>query len=71
MSKKPPIDPLRVELLEIIQTLADRTIQLRDYGTTPGNAWLAKGELQSISLLMSDLEAILEAIKEDDAENGY
>ncbi len=71
MTKQPPIDPLRAELLEAIQILTDRTTQLRDYGTTPGNAWLAKGELQAISLVMSDLETILEAIKEDDAENGY
>lgn len=71
MSTKQPVDPLRVELLESIELLNERTMQLRDYGTTPGNAWLAKGELQAISLIMSDLETILEAIKADDAENGF
>ena len=71
MTKKLYVDPLRSELLELIESLSDKTAQLRDYGTTPGNAWLAKGELQSMTLVLSDIETLLEAIKEDDAENGF
>jgi hypothetical protein len=68
---KPSVDPLRVRLLEMLEEINERTIQLRDYGTIPGNAWLAKGELQHISQLVSDLEILLEEIKQADAENGY
>jgi hypothetical protein len=68
---KSPADPLRVRLLELLEQLNDRTIQLRDYATVPGNAWLAKGELQQISQAVSDLEELLEEIKQADAENGY
>ncbi len=68
---KPPVDPLRTKLLELIQDINDRTAQLREYASNPGDAWLAKSELQSISLLMNDLESLLEQIKQADAENGY
>ncbi len=44
----------------------ERAQTLRDYATTPGNAWLAKGELQGISQLVSDLETLLEEIKQAD-----
>jgi hypothetical protein len=68
---KPPPDPLRTQLLEQLELLANRTAQLRDYATVPGNSWLAKSELQQISQLVSELETLLENIKQDDAENGY
>jgi hypothetical protein len=44
----------------------ERAQTLRDYATTPGNAWLAKGELQAIAQLVSDLETLLEQIKQAD-----
>jgi len=68
---KPQIDPLRVQLLEMIEEITDRSAQLRDYATTPGNAWLAQSELLAIGQLISELEALLEDIKQFDAENGY
>jgi hypothetical protein len=61
-----PLDPLRVRCLELCQAIEARAQTLRDYATTPGNAWLAKGELQAISQLVSDLETILEQIKQAD-----
>ncbi len=64
-------DPLRAKLLELLERLNEHGIQLRDYGTVPGNAWLAKGELGQISQVVSDLETLLEEIKRADAENGY
>ena len=48
----------------------ERAQTLRDYATTPGNVWLAKGELQAISQLVSDLETLLEEIKQADEANA-
>lgn len=62
-----PIDPLRVRILELCEELQDRTIAVRDYATTPDNAWLAKGELQSIAQLISDMELLVEEIRRYDA----
>jgi hypothetical protein len=71
MAKQQSVDPLRARLMELTDEINERTAQLRDYITSPGNAWLAKNELQTISLLISDLESLLEEIKQADAENGY
>lgn len=68
---KPPADPLRVQLLELTEQITDHAAQLRDFATTPGNAWLAKGELQTLTTLLSDMETLLEDIKQQDAEDGY
>jgi hypothetical protein len=68
---KTPTDPLRVNLLELTEEIADHTSQLRDFATTPGNAWLAKGELQALMGLLSDMETLLEEIKQADHEAGY
>ena len=68
---KQPTDPLRVRLLELTQEIEQRTANLRDFATTPGNAWLAKGELQELTTLLSDMEVLLEEIKQFDYENGY
>lgn len=68
---KQPADPLRVRLLELTEEIAEHTAQLRDFATSPGNAWLAKGELQTLQTLMSDMESLLEDIKQADAEAGY
>lgn len=61
-----PVDPLRTRCLELCQVVEERAKTLRDYATTPRNAWLAKGELQAISQLVSDLETLLEEIKQAD-----
>jgi hypothetical protein len=68
---KQPTDPLRTKLLELTQDIEDHTAQLRDFATTPGNAWLAKSELQTLTTLLSDMEALLEDIKQADYEAGY
>jgi chaperonin cofactor prefoldin len=69
--QKQPTDPLRAQLHERIQDLEARLAQLRDFATTPGNSWLAKGELQAIMNKLSDLETLLEDIKQADLESGY
>ena len=68
---KLPADPLRVHLLELTEEIENHTAQLRDFATTPGNAWLAKSELQLLMGLLSDMETLLEDIKQQDVENGY
>jgi hypothetical protein len=68
---KSPTDPLRARLLELTELINDHTASLRDFGTTPGNAWLAKGELQQLTTLLADMENLLEEIKQSDAESGY
>jgi hypothetical protein len=65
-TERSPLDPLRGRCLEICQEMEERTRTLRDYATTPSNAWLAKGELQAIAQLVSDLETLLEQIKQAD-----
>ena len=68
---KQPTDPLRVQLLELTEKIADHTNMLRDFAVSPGNAWLAKGELQTLMGLLSDMETLLEEIKQADYEEGY
>jgi hypothetical protein len=68
---KQPTDPLRVRLLDLTEQIEQHTAQLRDFATTPGNAWLAKSELQTLMSLLSDMETLLEDIKQYDVENGY
>jgi hypothetical protein len=68
---KPPSDPLRAHLLELVEDIEQRTSVLRDFAMTPGNAWLAKGELQTLTTLLSDMETLLEDIKQADYESGY
>jgi hypothetical protein len=70
MPKSPP-DPLRVRLLELTEDIQEHTAGLRDFATTPGDAWLAKGELQQLMTLLSDMESLLEDIKVADTEAGY
>lgn len=67
--KKPEIDPLQARILELTQDLSEKVITLRDYATTPGNAWLAKGEIQSISSLLSDIEMLVDEIKLSDSSS--
>lgn len=70
MSRQPQ-DPLRVRLLELIEESERRLVGLRDFGSSPGNAWLARGELQALTSLVSDLESLLEDIRQADREAGY
>lgn len=68
---KQPVDPLRAKLFDLISTIELRTATTRDFAATPGSAWLAKNELTSLMTLLSDLETLLEDIKQSDAESGY
>jgi hypothetical protein len=68
---KTPTDPLRVRLFEITDQIERHTAQIRDFAVAPGNAWLAKSELQALMSLLSDMESLLEDIKQADSESGY
>ena len=68
---KPPIDPLRAKLLDLIEQITDRLTVVRDHALVPGNSWLARGEVRNIDRLSSELEALLDEIKDADAENGF
>jgi hypothetical protein len=68
---KPHTDKKRAKLMDLIEQSGDRLDRLRDHAMVPGNTWLAKGELRNVSQILSDLEQLLDEIKEADAENGY
>ncbi len=57
------LEKLRAECIELCSDTTEHIKLLRDYATTPGNAWLAKGELSKITGLVSDLDTLLEQIK--------
>lgn len=66
MKQPQPADPLRAHCLELCQEMAAKVTATRDYALTPGNAWLAKAELQQLAQIISELESLLEQIKQAD-----
>jgi hypothetical protein len=71
LASKQPADPLRARLFDLIAAIEQRTATMRDFAATPGSAWLAKNELQALMSLLSDLDTLIEDIKQSDAESGY
>jgi hypothetical protein len=61
-----PADILRGQIADHCQELAARLKLLRDYATTPGDVWLARGELNQIAQHISELEGLLAQLKEAD-----
>ncbi|HSX41049.1 MAG TPA: hypothetical protein VLF21_00185 [Candidatus Saccharimonadales bacterium] len=57
-----PSDP-QAKLHDVASELAEHVSLLRDYATTPGNVWLARGELGRIQELAVEIEKLLEQIK--------
>jgi gamma-glutamylcyclotransferase (GGCT)/AIG2-like uncharacterized protein YtfP len=66
-SMTPDADSLRAECYEWTTEATKHLKLLRDYAATPGNAWLAKGELSKISTIVGELDRMLEEIKQADA----
>lgn len=64
MKNLTPADKKRQELLELCQDLEQHIRLARDYGTTPGDIWLARSELNIIGRLVADLENKLSEITE-------
>ncbi|HSX47904.1 MAG TPA: hypothetical protein VLF41_00120 [Candidatus Nanoarchaeia archaeon] len=63
---KDKADDHRANYLGLCEELMDRVAAMRNYGMKPGNAWLAKAELAKISSLVTDIEQLLEEIKQAD-----
>jgi hypothetical protein len=59
---KSPVDQTRGELQERCSSLIERVRLLRDYATTPGDVWLARGELNRIQELAAEIEQLLAKI---------
>jgi hypothetical protein len=50
-------------ILELCIEINEHINLMRDYATTPGNVWLAKGELNRINELSAQVDRVLEEIK--------
>ncbi|HVE80524.1 MAG TPA: hypothetical protein VNA68_00015 [Candidatus Dormibacteraeota bacterium] len=61
MAKTP--ETSQSQLHDLCGDLMEHTKLLRDYGTTPGNVWLARSELNKIDQLTGEIEQLLEEIK--------
>lgn len=57
---------LRGEYLQLCDKLISHTQTMRNFAMKPGNAWIARGELASISALTGEIESLLDAIKAAD-----
>lgn len=68
MKQPNPGDSPRARVLDLCVEISEHNQALRDYALTPDNAWLARGELQQLGALLSDLEQLLEEIKRADSE---
>lgn len=66
--KKPtsPSDSLRAKLLEHCDDLLSHSQAMRNYAMKPGNTWLARGELGSIQTTLTEIEVLLDDIKQAD-----
>ena len=53
-------------LIDYCHLLNDHVKLLRDYGTTPGNEWLARSELNQIQEIVAQIEQLLSEIKESE-----
>jgi hypothetical protein len=58
-----PSELLRAEYLELCEQLISYTQVMRNFAMKPGNAWIARGELSKIVVLVSELENTLDQIK--------
>lgn len=63
---KTPEDKLRAQVQDITSEVIDQIKLIRDYATTPGNSWLAKNELTRIQAKMTELEELIDKIKQKD-----
>jgi hypothetical protein len=69
MKQSSPADEFRSQFLELCEQMIENTQDMRNYAMKPGNAWLARAELSKITTLTSDLEALIDSIKEADSKD--
>lgn len=55
----------KAQIKEFTDELGEHVKLIRDYATTPGNVWLARGELNKASRLLGEIELILDQIKQE------
>ena len=60
------LDDPRQRYLEMCQELNEHANLARNYAMDPGSTWLAKAELVKLSGLISELESLLETIRQTD-----
>ncbi len=65
---KTPEDRIRAQIQDISAEIVDQIKLIRDYATTPGNSWLAKNELTRLQARMTELEELIDKIKEKDQD---
>ena len=51
------------ELIELSQEIETHLKLLRDYASSPGDLWLARGELSKINSLMAEVSKLLNDIE--------
>lgn len=66
MKETHPSDTLRARLLEHCEDLLSSSQAMRNYAMKPGNTWLARGELGSIQATLTEIEVLLDEIKQAD-----
>lgn len=59
-----PADQARADYLMLCSELMEHAKLMRDYATTPGNIWLARSELNKIMALATELERLMDTIKQ-------
>lgn len=65
---KTPEDRIRAQIQDLSAEIVEQIKLVRDYATTPGNSWLAKNELSRLQARMTDLEELINKIKEKDRD---
>jgi hypothetical protein len=58
------VDATQRQILDRCATLNEHVKLLRDYATTPGNGWLARSELTQIQELVTQIEQLLNQLKD-------
>jgi hypothetical protein len=59
---------IRSQIQDLSAELIDQIKLIRDYATTPGNSWLAKNELTRLQSHMTDLEELINQIKDKERD---
>ncbi|HEX7259767.1 MAG TPA: hypothetical protein VF272_02435 [Candidatus Saccharimonadia bacterium] len=62
-AKRTPGEEAQAKLLDACEQLMAHVKLLRDYATTPDNIWLARGELNKINEMGTEIDALLNEIK--------
>ena len=59
-----PTEKAQSQLISTCERMTEHVKMLRDYATTPDNVWLARSELNQITVLAGEMEELLSQIKQ-------